>query len=108
MAAGSLEVPKMTEKHDERNFVKSSARFRNILAAHGMPKNAPEALRIHHSKVLPSPFNRLGNPLNVMYIHHELAANIKKDGYRTGRPTAGLVIKRTGAKLKRLHGQRRS
>ena len=102
-AAGSLEVPKMTEKHDERNFVKSSARFRNILAAHGMPKNAPEALRIHHSKVLPSPFNRLGNPLNVMYIHHELAANIKKDGYRTGRPTAGLVIKRTGAKLKRLH-----
>jgi len=103
MALGKPMMPKMADNHNEVVYTKSSARFRNIMMTHGLPKGAPEAKRLPHSKVLPSPFNRLGNPLNMMYIHHELTHNIGKDGFRVSRPTPGLVVRRSGDKLTRLH-----
>ena len=94
---------KMTDGHDEKNYVKSSARYRNIMLQHALPKGGNEPRHIHYNKVLPSPFNRLGRPLNIMYIHHEMCPNIAKDGYRPSRPTPGIVVRRRGEALARLH-----
>jgi hypothetical protein len=97
-------MPKMTDKHDHMIYTKASARFQNIIRNHGLPRNSPEPKRIHFSKILPSPFNRLGNVLNMQYLHQELLPNIKKDGFRTSRPTPGMVVRRRDpARLARLH-----
>ena len=99
-----MSVPfKLAEEHDERSYVNSAARYRNIMSKHAIPRGGQEYRHIHYSKVLPSPFNRLGRPLNIQYIHNDMCPNISKDGYRPSRPTPGIVVKRSGEALERLH-----
>ena len=62
--------------HDMKNHGCAAERFDQILKDYGLPKGAPEPKRIHASQVLPSPFNRLGRPLNMPYIHNNLIASI--------------------------------
>ena len=99
-----MSVPfKLAEEHDERSYVNSAARYRNIMNAHALPRGGQEYRHFHYSQVLPSPFNRLGRPLNIQYIHNDMCPNISKDGYRPSRPTPGIVVKRSGEALERLH-----
>ena len=87
-----------------KNYGKASLRFQNILKVHGLPHGRPEPKRRHCTWVLPSPFNRLGRPLNYRYIHFDLAPNLAKDGFNPNRPTPGLIVVRTKPdRLKRLH-----
>ena len=98
----------MNDEHNANVFVKSSARYRNILQQHGLPKGSGgEPRRIAPTKVLPSPFNRRGRPFNFQYIHMELCPNIKKDGFRQDRPSPGIVVRRSGENLVRLHATSR-
>ena len=98
----------MNDDHNANVFVKSSARYRNILQQHGLPHGTGgEPRRIPPNKVLPSPFNRRGRPYNFQYIHMELCPNIKKDGFRQDRPSPGIVVRRSGDNLVRLHATSR-
>ncbi len=82
---------KCGENHDLKNYGKASLRFQSLLKVHGLPHGRPEPKRRHCTYVLPSPFNRLGRPLNYRYIHFDLAPNLAKDGFNPNRPTPGLV-----------------
>eukprot|EP00973_Karenia_brevis_P013108 1778600-Karenia_brevis.AAC.1 len=98
-SAGDLD-PKCTPEHNASVFVKAAKRFRQILADY---KERDQPMAIKAWKILPSPLNRLGAPLNIQYIHNGLASNVHKKGYDPARPKPGVVIRRTNAdKLKRL------
>ena len=90
------ELVECTDKMDARNFAKASLRLKALVAKHGIPKGKPEPVRIPASKngsteILPSPFNRLGRPLNLMYIHKDLGPNIEKKGGRSFAQLLGLL-----------------
>lgn len=99
-----IPIPKCNQDHDLKNYGKASLRMKKILASHGLPLGKPEAKRIVASDILPSPFNRLGRPLNLQYIHKDLAPNLVKEGWQENRPSPGFVVTRTKEPtLKRLH-----
>ena len=92
------------EKHDVRIFKKASQRYDEIMQKYGLPKGKPEARRIKATEILPSPFNRLGRPLNFPYIHHDMIKNLDNEGFTPSRAQIGMVVRRSNpAKLKRLH-----
>ena len=100
-----MDMPiKMTDKHDAVLFLKASQRYKTLLKEFGLPKGQPEVKRIPANEILPSPFNRLGRPLNVVYIQMDLVPGIREKGYQTSRPVPGVAVKRTDkARLQRLH-----
>lgn len=91
-----------------KNHGCAAERFDQILKDYGLPKGAPEPKRIHASQIMPSPFNRLGRPLNQPYIQHNLLPSIGggpgQSGFQNKRPNPGFVARRTDPeKLERLH-----
>ena len=112
--APKKEIVECTDRMDARNFTKASLRLKALVANHGIPKGKAEPVRIPASKngsteILPSPFNRLGRSLNLMYIHKDLGLNIEKEGWQELRPTPGFVVRRTKSDtLKRLHEHNRA
>ena len=81
-------------------MVKANKRAKLLMAKH-LLYSSP--VRIDVNMVSPSPMNRGGLPLNIVYVHQDLCANIMKDGYDVDRPHVGIVIRRESeVQLKRL------
>ena len=94
----------MSDKHEAIVFAKASVRYKQIIEDYGLPKSNAEIRRIPPNEVLPSPFSRLGRPLNIQYIQCEVVTNIGSDGYQNKRPTPGVVIHRADpGRIARLH-----
>ena len=100
IAAADLLDVKCSMDHQAANYIKSAKRFKQIITDF---KERDDAIPIPAWKVLPSPFNRLGAPLNMQYAHCELGPNIHNKGFDPSRPKPGLVVNRTDPeKIKRL------
>lgn len=98
-AADAAEI-KCSLEHNPAEFLKASKRFKNIVTEY---KEFEQPKAIKAWKVLPSPFNRLGAPLNTMYIHGNLGPNVHTKGYDPERPRPGMVVRRTDPdNIKRL------
>ena len=93
--SGPSPIVECGEHHDMRNYAKASLRMKHIVQTYGLPLGAPEAKRCPPQTVLVSPFNRMGRPVNLPYIHFDLAPKIGKDGFNPKRPVPGFVVKRT-------------
>lgn len=94
-------MPSCTKEHNPTVYVKASKRYKQIMADY---KERDEPMAIKAWKVLPSPKNRLGAPLNINYIHVDLAGNVlNKNGWDPKRPKPGVVVRRTNPdKIKKL------
>lgn len=92
---------KCTAAHNPAAFVKASKRYKQIMKDYA-ERDGPVAIKAW--KILPSPLNRLGAPLNIQYIHCELGQNVLSDvGFDPKRPNPGVVVRRTNPdKIKKL------
>ncbi len=88
--------------HQPQQFVKAAKRFKEIIAKW---KERDEPIPIKAWKVLPSPFNRLGVGLNMMYVHCDIGPNIHKTGFDPSRPKPGVVVNRTDPGACNEHAQ---
>ncbi len=91
-AAHELLDVKCSTDHQPSNFMKAAKRFKAIITTYA---ERDEPVPIQAWKVLPSPKNRLGAPLNLGYVHSDLGPNIHKKGYDATRPKPGVVVHRT-------------
>ena len=101
MADSKLFNPKVTpDAHNIGAMVKATKRYKTIIEDF---REKDQPFPVLAWKILPSPWNRLGAPLNMMYIHHELALGIHTKGFDPTRPRAGVIVRRTNPdKIKRL------
>ena len=99
--SSSQTMPSCTKEHNPTVYVKASKRYKQIMADY---KERDEPMAIKAWKVLPSPKNRLGAPLNIPYIHVDLAGNIlNTNGWDPKRPKPGVAVRRTNPdKVKKL------
>ena len=80
--------------------MKASKRYKLIMEEY-REKDVP--IPIHAWKILPSPKNRLGAHLNMMYIHFDLSVNMHRKGFDPTRPKPSHVVRRTNPeKIKAL------
>ena len=96
--------PAMGEDNVPRTYAKASLRYQSLVQKHGLPRGKPQPRRIPCTEILPSHLNRLGRPLNIQYIHQDLAPSIQKEGFNPDRAQIGMVVRRTQSdRLGRLH-----
>ena len=98
-AADAIDV-KCNTDHQPAVYMKAAKRFKQIINDW---KERDEAIPIKCWMVLPSPLNRLGINLNMMYVHQDLGPNIHKKGFDPSRPKPGVVVNRSNPeKIKKM------
>lgn len=96
------DVIKLTDQHNGAMFIKSNKRYKQIMKDYLVRENA---IPFHWTLILASPFNRMGQPLNMVYVQQDLIPGIVDRGFNPKRPHPGFLVNRggNGAALERLN-----
>ena len=98
--AGAFQPKLSNEAHNVANMMKTSKRYKLIIDTY---REKSDCIPILCWKILPSPFNRIGAPLNMSYIHFDLGGNMHAKGFDATRPKPFHLVSRSNPeKIKKL------